>query len=249
MTNLAVVEKSSAVQVLPSDSGNEMAMMILQAASTPDFDVAKLEKLMDLQERETNRQAKIEFSKAFAEMQSEIETVSKTKKGHNTMYATLEDIVDTVKPVLQRFGFAVSFSIDTKQGVIVTCTLMHKLGHSIDTTITLNPDNSGSKNAVQAIGSAVSYGKRYTICSLLNIATRDDDDAQSCSVNAGKVITTSQVQTIENKLNQLSLERRAGFSSYIAKEYQAANVAEIPANKYNQVLAFVNKAVLKNANP
>lgn len=248
MTDLAVVEKGQAVATLPpSDNGNEMAMMILQVASSPDFDVAKLEKLMDLQERETNRQAKVAFNQAFAEMQSQIDTVTKSKKGHNTTYATLEDIVDVVRPTLERFGFAVTFSVDTKQGVIVTCTLLHKLGHSIDTTITLNPDASGSKNAVQAVGSAISYGKRYTLCSLLNIATRDDDDAQSCSANLGKVITTSQVQSLETKLKQLSEERFANFISYIAKEYNASSVADLPANKYNQVLAFVNKAV-NNAN-
>jgi hypothetical protein len=37
-------------------------------------------------------------------------------------------------------------------------------------------DSTGSKNAVQAVGSSTSYGKRYTACALLNITSRGEDD-------------------------------------------------------------------------
>ena len=40
----------------------------------------------------------------------------------------------------------------------------------------LPADTSGSKNVVQAIGSSVSYGKRYTMQALLNITSGGEDD-------------------------------------------------------------------------
>jgi hypothetical protein len=44
-------------------------------------------------------------------------------------------------------------------------------------------DTSGSKTSVQGIGSTVSYGKRYTLCALLNISTGDDTDGHQLGRN------------------------------------------------------------------
>lgn len=219
-----------------------MASRIVELASMPDFDVAKLDKLMDLQEREMNRLAKIAFNKDFTSMQSEITTVTKSKQGHNYKYATLEDIVDIVRPTLEKHGFAVSFGVNTTSDIIVTCTLMHKEGHSIETTMQLPADKSGSKNAVQAIGSSVSYAKRYTLSSLLNIATRDDDDAQAAMQQDQRTITRGQSQTLESKYEKLPKERQEKFDSWLSS-LGANSISEVKASQFNTVLANLNKAV------
>ena len=77
----------------------------------------------------------------------------------------------------------------------VTGVLMHRAGHSMRTSMTLPFDTSGSKNAVQAIGSSVSYGKRYVISAMLNIATRKEDDNGYAAVPVAK-ITAMQAQSI-----------------------------------------------------
>lgn len=219
-----------------------MASRIVELASMPDFDVAKLDKLMDLQEREMNRLAKIAFNKDFTAMQSEITTVTKSKQGHNYKYATLEDIVDIVRPTLEKHGFAVSFGVNTTSDIIVTCTLMHKEGHSIETTMQLPADKTGSKNAVQAIGSSVSYAKRYTLSSLLNIATRDDDDAQAAMQQDQRTITRGQSQTLESKYEKLPKERQEKFDSWLSS-LGANSISEVKASQFNTVLANLNKAV------
>lgn len=219
-----------------------MASRIVELASMPDFDVAKLDKLMDLQEREMNRLAKIAFNKDFTSMQSEITTVTKSKQGHNYKYATLEDIVDIVRPTLEKHGFAVSFGVNTTSDIIVTCTLMHKEGHSIETTMQLPADKTGSKNAVQAIGSSVSYAKRYTLSSLLNIATRDDDDAQAAMQQDQRTITRGQSQTLESKYEKLPKERQEKFDSWLSS-LGANSISEVKASQFNTVLANLNKAV------
>lgn len=219
-----------------------MASRIVELASMPDFDVAKLDKLMDLQEREMNRLAKIAFNKDFTAMQSEITTVTKSKQGHNYKYATLEDIVDIVRPTLEKHGFAVSFGVNTTSDIIVTCTLMHKEGHSIETTMQLPADKSGSKNAVQAIGSSVSYAKRYTLSSLLNIATRDDDDAQAAMQQDQRTITRGQSQTLESKYEKLPKERQEKFDGWLSS-LGANSISEVKASQFNTVLANLNKAV------
>lgn len=219
-----------------------MASRIVELASMSDFDVAKLDKLMDLQEREMNRLAKIAFNKDFTSMQSEITTVTKSKQGHNYKYATLEDIVDIVRPTLEKHGFAVSFGVNTTSDIIVTCTLMHKEGHSIETTMQLPADKTGSKNAVQAIGSSVSYAKRYTLSSLLNIATRDDDDAQAAMQQDQRTITRGQSQTLESKYEKLPKERQEKFDGWLSS-LGANSISEVKASQFNTVLANLNKAV------
>lgn len=235
--------------------GNDnMASMFISMASNPDVDVDKLEKLMALYERDEARKSKVAFSKDFAKMQSELPTVAKSKtvsfkKDSNgdpiTAYkhATLEDIVDVVRPVLQTFGFAASFSVNTIDKVSVTCTLMHKEGHSIETTITLNSDQSGGKNGVQAIGSSVSYGKRYTLASLLNIATRDDDDAQAAMQKDSRVITAGQSKTLEAKFDQLPIERQDKFIDWLASNQGVASIPEVRVSGFNAVMSALNKVI------
>jgi len=62
----------------------------------------------------------------------------------------------------------------------ITCILSHREGHREEVTLPLPLDTGGAKSNVQAAGSTISYGKRYTLCAILNLSTRgEDDDAQS----------------------------------------------------------------------
>jgi len=59
--------------------------------------------------------------------------------------------------------------------ISITCVVTHLDGHSEQTTMESPPETSGSKNAIQAIGSAVSYLQRYTLTGALGITTADED--------------------------------------------------------------------------
>lgn len=150
--------------------------VIERVASSPEADITKLEKMLDMQERVLDRNAAQSFAADMAMMQGEMPRVFKLANGHNTTYARLEDINDAVRPVLQRFGFAVTFNIEQPdvKCVKVTAILSHREGHTQSSSLLLPCDTSGNKNAVQSVGSTVSYGKRYTMCALLNISTGDD---------------------------------------------------------------------------
>jgi hypothetical protein len=162
------------------ESSETSAIMgvIERIALSPDADMAKLEKMLDMQERVMNRNARQAFTADLANMQCELPIVAKNGEGHNkAKYAKLEDINETIRPALQKFGFAVTFRVkQAEKSVTITAILSHKLGHSEETDLTLPLDVTGNKNAVQAVGSTVSYAKRYAIAALLNISTGDDTD-------------------------------------------------------------------------
>lgn len=160
-----------------------LVTMIERVALSPDADIMKLEKMLDMQERVLDRQSKQAFAADMAAMQADLPIIAETSKGHNNNYAKFDSIIAKVRPIMQAYGFAVAFEVDQSQDKLikVTAKVTHKEGHSESTSIALPADSGGSKNAVQAIGSTVSYGKRYTFCALLNIATGEDDDGQGAS--------------------------------------------------------------------
>lgn len=248
MSELTTVSSN---QVAAQNSSDNMASMFIKLASNPDVDVDKLEKLMELYERDEARKAQVAFNSDFAAMQSEITTVSKASrvdytgaKGRTVYnFASLEDIVDAVRPVLQRFGFAVSFKVNTSNGVNVQCSLMHKEGHSIETAMQLQADKSGGKNDVQALGSSISYAKRYTLSSLLNIATRDDDDAQAAMQKDARFITAGQSKTLEAKFDQLPTERQDKFNEWLQNSMRVNSIPEVAVSQFNTVLTALNKAI------
>ncbi|TDB26825.1 single-stranded DNA-binding protein [Stenotrophomonas sp. ATCM1_4] len=161
----------------PSNEGATILAVISRAAADPNCDIEKMERLLQMHERIQARQAAADFAADLAEMQDALPSIGErgNAAGRYT-YALWEDINTAVKPILKRFGFALSFRTDFADGIAVTGVLSHKGGHREETTIKLPADPSGNKNAVQAVASSVSYGKRYAAGALLNLTSHGEDD-------------------------------------------------------------------------
>ncbi len=167
--------------------------MFERLARDPSVDPDKLERLIGMQERILAHQAKAEFDAAFSELQGELPEIGEQGEivvdGRvRSRYAKNEDIQREIKPILQKHGFSIRFrnefvAENGKQLLRVIGILSHRSGHSEQDEFVAAADTSGSKNAIQALGSTRSYGQRYTTIALLNIASRDprdrDDDGQT----------------------------------------------------------------------
>lgn len=219
------------------DQSAAVIAMIERVAVDPNADIAKLEKMIELQERILDRNAKGAFASAMAAMQSEMPEVAERGKAHNTKYATFEDINAAVRPVLEKYGFAVTFRIkQTDVSIKVTAVLSHREGHSEETDIVLPSDASGSKNAVQAVGSSVSYGKRYTMSALLNIATRGEDDDAAGAV-AVKKVTEFQARAIRERVAKAP----AHVKAWMKDNYFSAD--RVPSDDYNWLIEHLDAAI------
>lgn len=197
----------------PVDAGTAMISMIERVARDPAIDIAKLERLLDMQERILAKNAEVAYAVALSQLQAELPEIPergmiriKSKDGNNvlqeTPYALWEDINEAIRPLLAKHGFSLSFrtGLSTDGRVSVTAVLLHREGHREETTMVLGHDSTGSKNAVQAIGSSTSYGKRYATAALLNLTSRDvlehDDDAQT----AVEIRPKSQSRDIDKEM-------------------------------------------------
>jgi hypothetical protein len=152
--------------------------VIERMAANANVDVAKLEKIIELQERILRYQAEQAFSRDFIELQAALPIITERGEGNNEKsYATLEDIVEAVRPILHAHGFSLAHTTSwTDDGKArVQAVLTHRDGHARTSEFVTAPDISGGKNAIQAHGSAMSYGRRYTTLDVLGIVTRGED--------------------------------------------------------------------------
>lgn len=222
----------------PTSESAQVLAVIERVAANPDADIDKLERLLDMQERVMNRNAMQAFSADMAAMQAELPTVAETAKGHNNAkYAPLEKINEVIRPVLQKYGFAVTFRTEQQDGAVsITAVLSHKQGHHQESTLVLPNDTSGNKNLVQAIGSTVSYGKRYALCALLNISTGDDTDGKRPQQTAPSTLTAKQVKQLRDAAKVAGVD-----DAYICEKGGVAEIEDIPAERFTAALNHLKK--------
>jgi len=157
-------------------------MELLQMAVSKGADIDKLEKLMDLQLRWQREQAKQAFVKAMNAFKADPPQIVKDKlvafKDVRYKYANLADVCDQVTGALSKQGISHRWRVvQEKEGLIkVICILTHDLGHSEETEMSAGPDNTGSKNAIQAIASSVKYLQRYTLLAATGLEAGDEDN-------------------------------------------------------------------------
>lgn len=221
--------------------------VIGRAAADPNTDVDKLERLLGMYERITAQGAKAAFTSALAEMQPQLPVIGEHGRTDKTSYAKYEDINDAIRPFLHEHGFALSFRVHRSEGLVaVTGVLSHRDGHSEETTLELPVDTSGSKNAVQAVGSSVSYGKRYTAIALLNITSRAPGDRDDGGRNAdqGHYITAQQVQQLRTLMREAAA-REPDFLEHLG----VAKLENLATAKFQQALQALNARKRARANP
>lgn len=149
--------------------------------------VDQLDKLLALQERWEGNEARKAFVRSMNEFKRNKPDVYKNKNvdfenrnGGRTSYdhATLDNICDVLGEALSQVGITYRWRTENLDSgwIRVTCILTHEMGHSEETTLQGPPDQSGGKNAIQAIGSTTEYLRRYTLLAATGIAVKGMDD-------------------------------------------------------------------------
>lgn len=218
MNKTAVAKTVDQLPIAPPESEAAAVLSVIERmAVNPDIDINKLEKLMEMHERIIARNARAAYASALSAMQAEMPEIeergnivihkkdaAKTPENvlQSTPYALWEDINAAIKPVMAKHGFALSFRTGQSSDgrVTVTGILSHREGHSEETTMILQHDSTGSKNAVQAIGSSTSYGKRYVAAALLNLTSRDGAEHDDDGVAAVQIKPKAKAREIDKEM-------------------------------------------------
>jgi hypothetical protein len=166
---------------------NGWVSFVERAMSNPDYSVDKLQTLLEMRRTEAREAARHDFNRAMAQVQSELQQVSKDKPNpaHRSKYATLAALLAEAQPVYTQHGFSLRFGTGQAvrpDWVRVTCEIAHLGGWSEQHYLDGPIDTSGNKTPIQTIGSTVTYLRRYLLMMLLNLVTADeiaDDDGEA----------------------------------------------------------------------
>jgi hypothetical protein len=227
MNAVEKIEPQRALAVTPMD--------MLSRAVESGAGLDMVEKLMGLQERWETGQARKAFDKAIAAAKAKITPIQRNAKGHNEKrYADFAAIAKVVDPILSEHGLSYRFRTAQTERISVTCILSHEDGHSEETTLSGPADASGSKNAIQAIGSTLTYLQRYSLVQMLGLAASADDDGKSA--DSGEAITLEQVEELVALADEVGADKEA-FCRY----FKVGGFADITTKDFPRAVAALNK--------
>jgi len=207
-------------------AADKMHPMVVAAMRGGGLDTQSLRELLELQREWQRDNARSSYTRAMVELKNNLPAVldrdRKVSYGKtNFRFTTLSHAMEAVTPHLNDYGFSLTWIPTNSEGMIrVTCRLTHVDGHYEETTMSAPPDNSGSKNPIQAIGSTQSYLQRYTALALLGIATKDMPDADDPTEADEDIIDA------ERNLNAISHLRKRGISVREAEDHLKKSVKE-----------------------
>jgi hypothetical protein len=205
-------QRSSGVAVTNpvNDQLNQTMLMVREALLNPNLNPESAKAMADLlnnqEDRALARQFNIDFNAALSEMPVvtkggviKIPASNGNPARIQGRFARFEDIDRVVRPILTKHNLAIRFEVGMlDQNVSVRPIISHANGHTERGDAMRVPlDNSGAKNNTQGAGSSITYGKRYTMCALLNIITEGTDDDGSLGENTVDMPHEREVTVLE----------------------------------------------------
>jgi len=199
-----------------------------------------------------------QLAKALAAAQAEItnpqknrEVTVSTKTGgsYKFKYATLDGILDAVRPALTKNGLWFVQTLANGDGKYrLETTLMHESGEWVQSEQPLFVSDATN----QAFGSALTYAKRYALTGMLGIAADEDDDGNGADGNhikestdrkaAPKPTGSAPAKAQEKAANGAGVDPTVAWATDINKKIKAATSFEALADLDTQI---ANKHGLK----
>lgn len=126
-----------------------------------------------------------ELAKALVKFNSEVNKIAKDADNpfFKNNYATLDTIIDEIRPILSKYGLSImQIPSGDGQNVTLKTLLLHESGEWLESDeLTMKP----VKNDPQAVGSCITYARRYSLAAFLSLNTGEDDDGNGATYRKG----------------------------------------------------------------
>jgi len=193
------------------------------------------------------------LSAALAKAQAKLQNAKNTADNpfYKSKYAPLGEVLDLIRPVLAENGLAVIQypSSDDGKTISIHTMLVHESGEYIDfDPLTLTAE----KITPQGAGAAITYGRRYSVSGIFNIASEDDDDGNSLEGSKPKTtnekfnkdtttaipitINQSEVMILEGLIKKTGTDKEK-FLAY----YKVDKPEQMTKEMYEHALAVLKK--------
>lgn len=246
---MGAVQKIEAQELAPSNIITPQAM--IQQAIQSGSGVEVMERLLALQERHDAFQARKAFDDAMADLRANMPTIVKGQnadfgKGKASYkFEDLSAVTEALSPIMAGVGLSFRWRTQSQQnGVAVTCIVSHREGHSEETTLFAGLDTSGSKNAIQALGSAVTYLQRYTLKAAVGVAAAKDDDANEVSERREpERPQQDRVSAFERQSKLIREAKTVPALKAIWSSTEQINEDALPQEQFDKLAAMINERV------
>lgn len=204
-----------------------------------------LAKLIDQEFRIKAEAARLAWIDDMARLKADIPEILKTKHKQGGIrngkeqadywYAELDKACPILIAALTRYNFTHRWETAKSEPnwIEVACVIQHKQGHSERTVLGGPPDNTGGKNAIQAVGSTKYYLERYTLFAALGIAPKgQDSDGVAPGIPTGlREERCGEIQTA-NSLEQLRARYQLAYKE--AREQKDNDATLLYTEAYEQ---------------
>ena len=168
------------------NEGSELVLTgLVDAMTKENINPEVLEKILDMQERVLDRQARVEFNEKFSDLKRDLKPIVTDSKNDrlNNRYASLSHIQKAIAEPMAKHGFSYRWDVTrTNTDIVATCFVEYRNGEFrsasafADAEQIISKSGSAVTNKSQATASATSYAKRYSIVNVLGLTISNDDN-------------------------------------------------------------------------
>ncbi len=206
-----------------------------------------------------------EFYTAYVQMQRALKPIKKSKTGHNWTYASIDDIWESIYPVIDEHGFIIESkrrlygvegsSLNT--GMFLLTRLIH--AESMQGIEDVSPLMAYGKSSYddQESGENVTYQRRYALMVLLNLQMEDDraekrarhEPGQQYKSNGSNEISTAKVVDYQ-KAQSLSgylkgLQNGPILEKNILSFNKVSSLDQLKEDQYEKALRYIKENAAK----
>lgn len=175
------------------------------------------------------------LSLALSKAQASLRNAKNTANNpfYKSKYAPLGEVLDLVRPVLAENGLAIVQYPSSEDGktISIHTMLTHESGEFIDfDPLTLTAE----KITPQGAGAAITYGRRYSVSGIFNIASEDDDDGNS--LEKAKPEPPKKIDNTKAKVIYDLLEKTNSDVVAFLKYYKVQNIEDMTVDIFTNAV-------------
>ena len=198
-----------------------------------------------------------ELACALSKAQAEIIGANKDRANpfFKSKYADLSSVWDACRTALTKNGLCVSQMVEPSDSGDVLCTmLIHASGQWLSSImpIKVKSDGKGGPNELQALGSTLTYLRRFSLAAIVGVAPADeDDDGQLSQTTYGKnepklpSVSKQQLDLLNSILPQCSDEFRKSVDDFMAQN-NYSTYESLDKNQFQQIINSAKNDLAKS---
>ena len=193
-----------------------------------------------MEEKEVVQVPKLAMALSLAQAMMKAAPKNKINPFYKSKYADLDGVWDACREPLSKNGLSVAQFVTTAGPVVTVSTiLLHLSGESLRSDLSMKAKDESP----QAIGSTITYGRRYGLSAMVGISSEDDDDGNAThngKTAEVKFITNDQVNFIIDNLLDVNIEI-SKFLTFMKLD----KLDNMPITDYQKAVAAIDAKRLK----